>query len=243
MLPPNASPRNGGRRCLRSPRPPTWSSLRAAASRLAARRDFDAVMSFYAPDAVWDGSHRGHGDVRGRGGDSGFFEDWFGAYEEFEIEMEEILDLGNGVVVRRATRQALGLLAAAGSVRERGAYRRRVGGRPDRARDDRTPTSTRPVLPPNASPRNGGRRCRRRTWRIMRAVYDAWNAGDRDAVAEHVAPGGVRGASRALAGVTGVYRGVDAVPSPLARHAWCLGGLLRSTPSEIDRPRRQARRV
>jgi len=29
----------------------------------------------------------------------GFLEDWLGAYEEYEIEAEEILDLGNGVVL------------------------------------------------------------------------------------------------------------------------------------------------
>ena len=42
------------------------------------------------------------------------------------------------------------------------------------------PTSTRPVLPPNASPRNGGRRCRRRTWtscaRSLRSGSEATSA-------------------------------------------------------------------
>ncbi len=28
-----------------------------------------------------------------------FFEDWIGAYEEFEIEPEEVVDLGNGVTL------------------------------------------------------------------------------------------------------------------------------------------------
>ena len=36
--------------------------------------------------------------LRGVGGDSWLLEDWIGAYEEFEVEPEEILDLGNGVV-------------------------------------------------------------------------------------------------------------------------------------------------
>ena len=27
------------------------------------------------------------------------FEDWIGAYEEFEIELEEVLDLGSGIVL------------------------------------------------------------------------------------------------------------------------------------------------
>jgi uncharacterized protein (TIGR02246 family) len=60
------------------------------------RRDLDAVMSFFAPDAVWEamtglGTHKGTAEIRR------FFEDWLGAYEELEVEPEEILDLGNGV--------------------------------------------------------------------------------------------------------------------------------------------------
>jgi ketosteroid isomerase-like protein len=59
--------------------------------------DFDAVMSFYAPDAVVDSmgmltSFEGVAAIRG------FFEDMQRPYEEWEVEAEEILDLGNGVV-------------------------------------------------------------------------------------------------------------------------------------------------
>jgi uncharacterized protein (TIGR02246 family) len=59
-------------------------------------RDFDALMSLYAPDAVWEavtglGTHEGTAEIRR------FFEDWLDAYEEFEVELEEILYLGNGV--------------------------------------------------------------------------------------------------------------------------------------------------
>lgn len=60
------------------------------------RRDLDAVMSFFAPDAVWGG--RELGDVEGIAAIRGFFEDFIAAYEEYGIEREEILDLGNGVV-------------------------------------------------------------------------------------------------------------------------------------------------
>jgi uncharacterized protein (TIGR02246 family) len=72
--------------------PDVWRrSVEAAKSR-----DVDAVMSFFAPDAVWEamaglGTHKGTAEIRR------FFEDWLGAYEEFEVEPEEILDLGNGV--------------------------------------------------------------------------------------------------------------------------------------------------
>ena len=60
------------------------------------RRDFDAVLSFYSPVSVWE--TYGLGTLEGVRAIRGFLEDWVNAYEEFEIEPEEILDLGNGVV-------------------------------------------------------------------------------------------------------------------------------------------------
>ena len=62
------------------------------------RRDFDTVMSFYGRDCVWDASPWGIGTFEGTAAVRGFFEEWIGAYEEFAIEPEEILDLGNGVI-------------------------------------------------------------------------------------------------------------------------------------------------
>jgi ketosteroid isomerase-like protein len=65
----------------------------------ANRRDFEAILLRYAPDAVWDmnplgglGTFEGHAAIRG------FWQDWFASYEELEIGLDEILDLGNGVV-------------------------------------------------------------------------------------------------------------------------------------------------
>jgi ketosteroid isomerase-like protein len=68
------------------------------AAEAAARRDFDAVMSVYAPDAVWDASLSGVGSFEGPTAIRSFLEDWIGAYEEYEYEQEEGHDLGNGVV-------------------------------------------------------------------------------------------------------------------------------------------------
>jgi ketosteroid isomerase-like protein len=61
------------------------------------RRDFDAVMSFYAPGAVWEAIGMG---TRFEGADAirDLYEDWIGAYERYEIEAEEVVDVGNGVV-------------------------------------------------------------------------------------------------------------------------------------------------
>ena len=65
----------------------------------AQRREFDAILLRYAPDAVWDmnplgglGTFEGHAAIRG------FWRDWFASYEELEIGLDEILDLGNGVI-------------------------------------------------------------------------------------------------------------------------------------------------
>jgi ketosteroid isomerase-like protein len=63
----------------------------------ADRRDFGALMSFYAPDAVWDMSPMGLGAYENPAAILGFFEDWIGAYEEYEMALEKALDLGNGV--------------------------------------------------------------------------------------------------------------------------------------------------
>src|SRR5438477_2854348 len=61
------------------------------------RLDFDAAVSFYAPDAVWEGRASGM-TFEGRTAIRGFWEDVTAAYEEFEFQPEETLDLGNGVI-------------------------------------------------------------------------------------------------------------------------------------------------
>ena len=63
----------------------------------ASRLDFDAMVSFYAPDAVWEGRASGM-TFEGRTAIRGFWEDWFASYEELRLEQEEDLALGNGVV-------------------------------------------------------------------------------------------------------------------------------------------------
>ena len=63
----------------------------------ADRRDFGALMSFYAPDAVWDMSPLGLGAYETPTAIRSFFEDWMGGYEEYVMALEEALDLGDGV--------------------------------------------------------------------------------------------------------------------------------------------------
>jgi ketosteroid isomerase-like protein len=59
--------------------------------------DLDVVMSFYAPDAVWDLSSAGLGTFEGQAAIRGLYEDWRSSYEAFEAEWEELRDLGHGV--------------------------------------------------------------------------------------------------------------------------------------------------
>jgi SnoaL-like domain/Amino acid kinase family len=61
------------------------------------RRDLDVITAFFAPDAVYDMSPMGMGTFEGQAEPRGFLEDWFASYEEYELEAEEILDLGKGV--------------------------------------------------------------------------------------------------------------------------------------------------
>jgi ketosteroid isomerase-like protein len=61
-------------------------------------RDFDAVMETFAPTAVWDVSRWGLGTHSGLKAIRQFLEDWFGKLEHYEVEVEDLEDLGNGIV-------------------------------------------------------------------------------------------------------------------------------------------------
>jgi uncharacterized protein (TIGR02246 family) len=76
---------------------PNLVELVGRAFEAANRRDLDAVASSFAEDATFDG--RVVGDhFEGRATIRSFLEDWFGTYEELEVGLEEVRDLGNGVV-------------------------------------------------------------------------------------------------------------------------------------------------
>jgi ketosteroid isomerase-like protein len=69
------------------------SDLAAGVDALRAR-DIDALIRFYAPDAVRTGgagSEEGHAAIRL------FYQDWWGAFDDFEVDAEELCDLGHGV--------------------------------------------------------------------------------------------------------------------------------------------------
>jgi ketosteroid isomerase-like protein len=69
-------------------------------------RDLDVVMRDYDDDSVFDMSSAGLGSFQGVAAIRSFLEDWIGAYEEYEVEPEQVLDLGSGVVLAVARQKA-----------------------------------------------------------------------------------------------------------------------------------------
>ena len=76
---------------------PDLVELTRLAFEAANRRDLDAVISFYASDAVFEG-RMGRETFEGRVAIRSFLEEWFGGYEELELKLEDVRDLGSGVV-------------------------------------------------------------------------------------------------------------------------------------------------
>jgi ketosteroid isomerase-like protein len=65
----------------------------------ANRGDYDAMMTSYGPDSVWDVSPLGLGTYVGPKAIRNFFEDWLGALEGWRLEIQDLRDLGDGVVL------------------------------------------------------------------------------------------------------------------------------------------------
>ena len=84
---------------------PDLVELTRQAIEAAGRRDFDAAMSRYAEDSVLDGSAMGILVYEGVDTIRREMEAWTAAFEEFEIDIDEIHDMGNGVVLS-LTRQS-----------------------------------------------------------------------------------------------------------------------------------------
>ena len=74
-------------------------SLWAAASR----RDYDVIMGFFGPEPVWETTLvtlDGSAAIKER------LEEWYGAFDELEFELEEIVELGNGVTLTIVNQRA-----------------------------------------------------------------------------------------------------------------------------------------
>lgn len=66
--------------------------------QLSGAKGVDATMQFYGADAVYDMAQVGLGTFEGRAAIRRFLEDWLASYEETEDEVQEITDVGNGIV-------------------------------------------------------------------------------------------------------------------------------------------------
>jgi ketosteroid isomerase-like protein len=96
---------------------PDLVELVGRALEAANRRDLDEVMSSFAVDAVFEG--RALGDIfEGQAAIRAFVEDWFGTYEALEYGLEEVRDLGKGVVFAVVV-QSGRPVGSAGHVRQR----------------------------------------------------------------------------------------------------------------------------
>ena len=82
--------------------------------------DFDSVVGMFAPDSVWDVSEWGLGTHAGLKAIRRFLHAWFGSMDEFEVHVEEIHDLGHGVV-RVAVEQVARPAGSRGLLRVRSA--------------------------------------------------------------------------------------------------------------------------
>jgi ketosteroid isomerase-like protein len=62
------------------------------------RQDYDGMETFYAPDYVFDATHRGFGVFEGRTLARKVGEAWVRTFDEFEMDVREVSDLGGGIV-------------------------------------------------------------------------------------------------------------------------------------------------
>jgi hypothetical protein len=63
------------------------------------RGDFEAAVAIYSPEGVQDMSALGVGTFEGREAIREFLEDWREPYQDIELALEEVRDLGNDVTL------------------------------------------------------------------------------------------------------------------------------------------------
>jgi ketosteroid isomerase-like protein len=80
--------------------------------------ELDAAISYFALDGVWESSPNGVGVFEGAATIRRFFEDWARAYEELKFVLEELRDVGNGVVFP-LVRQEARPVGSSGYIRQR----------------------------------------------------------------------------------------------------------------------------
>src|SRR5437870_3291045 len=80
------------------PEKSTTPDLVELTRELGEARGVELTMRFYGPSAVYDMSRVGLGTFEGRPAIRRFLGDWLSSYEDTEDDLQEITDLGNGIV-------------------------------------------------------------------------------------------------------------------------------------------------
>jgi hypothetical protein len=83
----------------------------------ANRQDFDAALEFYVPHAYWRGTVD---DADGVAAIRDLWVSYFGAFEELQVILDEVVDFGNGVVL--ANNRHVGRLIGGAALAERRAF-------------------------------------------------------------------------------------------------------------------------
>ena len=99
---------------------PDLADLVRAAFEAADRGDWDAAISPYAPDVLWE-TGDGITDVAGASAVRRLWEEYAGMFEDYTTTVETVLDLGNGVVYA-VFHQEGRLAGSTGVVTERAAH-------------------------------------------------------------------------------------------------------------------------
>ncbi len=68
--------------------------------------DYDTILTFFGSESVWDVSDWGLGSHTGPVAIRHSIEGWMGGFEEYSVTVEELVDLGGGVVLALATQHA-----------------------------------------------------------------------------------------------------------------------------------------
>ena len=97
----------------------------------ANRRDFDAILDFYAPEAIWLGTVD---DAEGVAAIRDLWVSYYSAFEELRLIVDDVVDFGNGVVL--APHRHVGRLVGGAALSERRVFVYKfVDGRVVQARD------------------------------------------------------------------------------------------------------------
>ena len=83
----------------------------------ANRQDFHAALEFYVPHAYWRGTVD---DAEGVAAIRDLWVSYFGAFEELQVILDDVVDFGNGVIL--ANNRHVGRLIGGAALAERRAF-------------------------------------------------------------------------------------------------------------------------